>query len=95
MIDETKASLLSESSEIRIRNRSSSLDTNQNTSMIFLKIRYEAIKKAIQAIRHKRLLLDERLSKAQVSPKEYQKEIVQLVVEGKKLRTELEKVSRK
>lgn len=59
---------------------------------VFLKIRHAALEKAATAIKQERFALDKRLDKGQISKSEYQKDLMNLIVKGNKLRNERQEI---
>lgn len=60
----------------------------QNKSSAFLRIRLAALEKAIEEISQKRLQLEKQLQEGKISKNEYDQQLVTLIAEGTKIRTE-------
>ena len=67
-----------------------------NTSGIggsaFLKIRHAALEKATKAIKQERFELDRKLDKGCISKQEYQKNLMDLIIKGNKLKNERQEI---
>ncbi len=62
------------------------------TNPMLLKIRHAALNKAFTQIREKRFNLDESRTNGWISEEEYQKELVNLILEGNKIRMEQKQI---
>ncbi len=59
---------------------------------MFLRIRHAALDKAFSQVRDRRFELDESRTRGRISEDEYQKQLVQLILQGNEIRTEQKEI---
>lgn len=68
-------------------------ENNAGSNPMFLRIRQAALDKAFTEIRSKRFDLDESRSHGWISEEEYQKGLLQLIIEGNEIKSQQKEIS--